>query len=162
MGVSMPLLSSTTTVGREAEQALLRESLARQRYIAAGYSVVVDRSFEPELIAAVATIPVDAVEADLATACRSGLVRVDGEGRFAFAHDKIRGCLLAEIPASRRRLSWREVVTAAPTASPCSPSISPAARIVAEPSPMRWRQPMMRYAVMLRRRRSSIIGPRYG
>ena len=29
MGVSMPLLSSTTTVGREAEQALLRESLAR-------------------------------------------------------------------------------------------------------------------------------------
>ena len=64
---------------------------------------LIGRSFEPELIAAVATTPVDAVEADLATACRSGLVRVDGEGRFAFAHDKIRGCLLAEIPASRRR-----------------------------------------------------------
>src|SRR5262249_14204939 len=29
MGVSMPLLSSTATVGREAEQALLSESLAR-------------------------------------------------------------------------------------------------------------------------------------
>ena len=64
---------------------------------------LIGRSFEPELIAAVATVPVDAVDADLATACRSGLARVRGEDRFAFAHDKIRECLLAEIPASRRR-----------------------------------------------------------
>jgi DNA-binding CsgD family transcriptional regulator len=64
---------------------------------------LVGRNFEPELIAAVAAVPVDAVEADLATARRSGLVRVDGDGRFAFAHDKIRECLRAEIPAGRRR-----------------------------------------------------------
>jgi len=64
---------------------------------------LIGRSFEPELIAAVAAVPVDAVEADLATVGRSGLVRVDGEGCFAFAHDKIRECLIAEIPASRRR-----------------------------------------------------------
>ena len=64
---------------------------------------LIGRSFEPELIAAVATVPVDTVEANLASACRGGLVRIDGDGRFAFAHDKIRECLIAEIPASRRR-----------------------------------------------------------
>ena len=64
---------------------------------------LIGRSLEPGLIAAVAAVPVDAVETDLAIACRSGLVRVDGDGCFAFAHDKIRECLLAEIPASRRR-----------------------------------------------------------
>src|SRR5262249_9535171 len=64
---------------------------------------LIGRSFQPELIAAVAALPVDMVEVDLATVCRSGLVRVDGEGCFAFAHDKIRECLIAEIPASRRR-----------------------------------------------------------
>jgi DNA-binding CsgD family transcriptional regulator/tetratricopeptide (TPR) repeat protein len=79
--------------------ARLASDVVRRLQIAS----LIGRSFEPELIAAVATVPVDAVEADLATACRSGLVRVDGEGRFAFAHDKTRECLQAEIPASRRR-----------------------------------------------------------
>ena len=39
MGVSMPLLSSTVTVGREAERALLSESLARVA-IEAAYAVL--------------------------------------------------------------------------------------------------------------------------
>src|SRR5262249_24565163 len=64
---------------------------------------LIGRSFEPEVIATVDAVPVDAVEADLMTACRSGLVRVDREGYFAFAHDKIRECLRTEIPARRRR-----------------------------------------------------------
>ena len=83
----------------------------RQRLVGLASDVVrhlqiaslIGRSFELELIAVVATVPVDVIEADLATARRGGLVRVDGEGRFAFAHDKIRECLLAGIPASRRR-----------------------------------------------------------
>jgi DNA-binding CsgD family transcriptional regulator len=79
--------------------ALLASDVVRRLQIAS----LIGRRFEPELVAAVANVPVDVVEADLTTACRGGLVRVDAEGRFAFAHDKIRECLIAEIPASRRR-----------------------------------------------------------
>jgi DNA-binding CsgD family transcriptional regulator/tetratricopeptide (TPR) repeat protein len=70
---------------------------------------LIGRTFEPELVAAVADVPVDAVEGSLMTAQRSGLVRADQAGSFSFTHDKIRECLLATIPKSRRR-RWHRAI----------------------------------------------------
>src|SRR5262249_17213793 len=50
--------------------ARLRSDVVRRLQIAS----LIGRNFEPELIAAVASVPVDAVETDLAAVCRSGLV----------------------------------------------------------------------------------------
>jgi DNA-binding CsgD family transcriptional regulator/tetratricopeptide (TPR) repeat protein len=70
---------------------------------------VIGRAFEPEVIAAVAGRPIEAVEGYLMTACRSGLVRSDGDGTFSFNHDKIRECLHTEIPRSRHR-RWHRAI----------------------------------------------------
>ena len=131
---------------------------------------LIGRSLEPGLIAAVAAVPVDAVETDLAIACRSGLVRVDGDGCSAFAHDKIRECLLAEIPASRRR-RWHGAIGDAIEARDAYRGPDGNAVLAfhfarsedrGKAIALRWRPPMMRYAATLRRPPSSIIGPRSG
>jgi DNA-binding CsgD family transcriptional regulator len=90
----------------------VRQRLARLSARIAGcldIASLIGRSFEPEVIAAVAGIAVEDVESDLLTACQSGLIRAEDSGAFSFSHDKIRECLYAEIPASRRR-RWHRAI----------------------------------------------------
>lgn len=68
-------------------------------------AAIVGRTFETELLAAVAGLDVESVEERLQEVVRAKLLRVGDSGDFSFSHDKIRESLYEDVtPARRRRL----------------------------------------------------------
>lgn len=66
-------------------------------------AAVVGRTFDIALVATIARVPAEAAGAGLRDAERRHLVWRTGDGRIAFAHDRLRETLLSELTAARRQ-----------------------------------------------------------
>ncbi|WP_410604631.1 ATP-binding protein [Amycolatopsis sp. lyj-90] len=73
---------------------------------------VLGREFHRKLLAGVASAPVPQVDRLLDQAVAARLAVVQGQGRFAFAHDLVRETLYANLPEAERRKQHAAVVAA--------------------------------------------------
>jgi DNA-binding CsgD family transcriptional regulator/tetratricopeptide (TPR) repeat protein len=95
---SLAAVPSSIAVAVRRRVARLSPDVARRLQTAA----IAGRAFAAAVLAAVLDEDGEVVEERLQEAVRAGLLRVEGDGRYAFTHDKVRECLYAEVTAARR------------------------------------------------------------
>lgn len=66
-------------------------------------AAIIGREFDLTVLAAATDMETEALEGRLSHAVAAHLIALDDEGRYGFHHDRIRECLYAEVPATRRR-----------------------------------------------------------